>query len=231
MYYSSRFLATFQINYCRVNVVIDSVPARMHYTEQNAVNRHRFGLLEQSPCGARPSSAQFCLRPYSVRDQSAVFALLHDLPMLYPGGGAWLERRLEDVLQRRARCTLAVTANGPIGIVIETPKERGRLKLSTIFVDFSFRGIGVASSLMTECRRIWMQKGVERVHVTADLKRVPTLLPLLRKNGFRLASVVYERYGPSRHEAVFNWSLDGQDSDHVYSPSVCEGNLLGVEAA
>ena len=163
-----------------------------------------------------------CLRPYADRDKGAVFALLSDLPALYPGGGAWLERRLGDVRSQKAFCTLAVSAFGPIGVTIETPKGANALKLSTIFVAGNCRRLGVGSLLLGRCVRRWLATGMKHVHVTVDQRRITSLLPLLESSGFESSGVEYDRYGPDRNEVIFRWNYDGQLCNHL-DPTVFRG--------
>ena len=162
------------------------------------------------------------LRPYADQDRDAVFALLSDLPKLYPGGGAWLERRLGDVRSQKAFCTLAVNALGPIGVTIETPKGANALKLSTIFVGDSSRRLGVGSLLLGRCMRRWLATNVKHVHVTVDQRRAASLQPLLKSSGFEASGVEYDRYGPGRNEVIFRWNQDGQFYNHL-DPTVFRG--------
>lgn len=151
-----------------------------------------------------PSNAVI-LRPYQGRDRAAVFHLLSFLPNLYPNGHDWLEHRLAGVLKGQARCTLAVAKGVPIGITIETPKSHRRLKLSTIFIHPLFRGIGVGSSLMSQCYENWRQNDLAEVWVTTDVKRASIILPLFSRFSFEPNSIEYNRYGSDRHELILVW--------------------------
>jgi len=170
------------------------------------------------------------LRPYTDQDRQRVFALLSELPSLYPGGGAWLEKRLGDVRSQKAFCTLAVSAFGPVGVTIETPKGANALKLSTIFVAGSSRRLGVGSLLLGRCVRRWLATKVKHVHVTVDQRRATSLMPLLESSGFECAGVEYDRYGPGRNEVIFRWNHDGQVCNH-FDPTVFrERDFLPREA-
>lgn len=167
-----------------------------------------FQLIMPKPesVNARCDSIVFWLRPYLEKDRVSVFRLLSILPALYPGGSEWLERRLSDALSQRARCTLAMSNWGqPIGITIETPKERHRLKLSTIYVHPSFRGFGVGKTLLSNCHSRWRSGGLHEVYVTADLRISGDLLAIIGRFGFALKAVIPARYGADRDEAVFDW--------------------------
>ena len=63
-----------------------------------------------------------------------VGVMLREIPLLYPGGKQWLGKRLDDVVEGHASCTLAVTESDLAGLTIETPKGKRRTKLSTIYV-------------------------------------------------------------------------------------------------
>src|ERR1035438_4020745 len=139
-------------------------------------------------------------------DRTHMFELLSDLPSLYPGGGTWLERRLDDIEAGRARCTVAVSWNGSIvGATIETPKGRRTTKLSTIFVDRRFRRIGIGTSLLRCCRQRWIQTELDEVVVTVNSARLSELLPSAKAIGFHLAATERSRYGVDRHEAILKW--------------------------
>lgn len=145
------------------------------------------------------------LRPYLNRDKEAVFRLLSVLPRMYPRGFEWLDRRLRDVLDRRARCTLAISNSDLAGLTIETPKGPHIMKLSTIWVAPGCRHTGFGSSLLVTCCRRWHQSGIRFVYVTADSKIVWMLWPLLRGSGFRFLNTQVNRYGEGRDESVFGW--------------------------
>jgi GNAT superfamily N-acetyltransferase len=146
------------------------------------------------------------IRPYISSDQSAIFRLLSVLPSLYPGGYNWLERRLGDVGLGKARCSLAITHWGPVGVTIETPKQDSRLKLSTFFVHPAFRGLNIGTHLLQQCYERWIRDELDQVHITADLKIAGTLSPLLARYGFRVKAIDLERYGPQRDEIILSWS-------------------------
>lgn len=149
----------------------------------------------------------FRIRSFSYRDRASVFELLSILPTLYPRGAYWLDRRLDDALCGRARCTLAVNNRGQsIGVTIETPKEPYRLKLSTIYVHPTFRGLGIGRALLDNCYSAWLREELKQVYVTAALHVSETLFPTISQFGFSLKTVVPGRYGIDRDEVVFDWS-------------------------
>jgi GNAT superfamily N-acetyltransferase len=164
--------------------------------------RTPFSLQSAGPADLQARNPLW-LRPYEQESRSAVFALLQDLPRLYPKSEEWLQRRLSDVARGKARCTLAMASSTPIGVTIETPKGRHRLKLSTIYVHPLFRGKGVGTDLMVAAYRQWQLNEVDEVYVTADRNRAPDLGPLLSRFGFVMAAVEPKRYGPNRDEVVF----------------------------
>jgi len=144
-------------------------------------------------------------RPFSPSDRADVISLLTDLPALYPKGARWLQRRLDDVVEGRARCTLAVCHTAILGATIETPKGRKHMKLSTIFVRPTLRRCGVGSLLMDDCRRRWELSDLDEVIVTVALTRLREVAPLFRRTGFEMLAVEQARYGDERDEAVLRW--------------------------
>lgn len=145
------------------------------------------------------------LRSFTRYDRVQIFNLLSFLPSIYPKGYSWLDNRLDDVLSGAARCTLAVTPWDVAGVTIETPKGARRLKLSTIYVNPRFRGLGIGASLLRHCKSQWEREELTGVHVTADTRRLDALLPLLTNHGFSVTAIDKERYGPGRDEMIFNW--------------------------
>ncbi len=155
--------------------------------------------------GGRGSRGMFQLRPYSARDSRKVWRLLTILPKLYPNGSEWLDRRLNDVLTNKARCTVAVSDDAIVGITIESFKGLRTVKLSTIFVRRGSRRMGVGQALLNRCRSHWLSAGVDRAYVTADLHSSSPLDSLLLRYGFHLHCIEANRYGEGRNEAVFGW--------------------------
>ena len=129
------------------------------------------------------------LRPFRPSDRAGVTSLLTDLPALYPEGAKWLQRRLDDVVENRARCTLAVRHTAILGATIETPKGARHMKLSTIFVRPALRKRGVGSLLMEDCRRRWELSDLDDVIVTVAWARLPEVTPLFRRTGFEMVTI------------------------------------------
>lgn len=139
------------------------------------------------------------LRPLGPSDVDDVKHLLSDLPVDYPGGDQWLARRLIDVLEGAAACTLATVSGRVVGVTIGTPKRRAT-KLSTIFVEPAFRRSGVGSRLL-DAFLAEASPGAETYVTVADHKW-RDLSPLLRSRGFVATALESDRYGPGRDEVV-----------------------------
>jgi GNAT superfamily N-acetyltransferase len=174
--------------------------------------RFRFRLgrcLSYDFVGSRPlptlSQSGVCLRHYHANDRSRVFQLLSFLPTLYPGGFAWLDGRLREVLDGKARCTLAVKRSEILGITIETPKSAHCVKLSTVFVRPEYRGGGVGRALLNACHDHWQRDSISRCYVTADYRVADHLGKLLRPFCFERTCLVQNRYGEGRDEVIFCW--------------------------
>lgn len=155
------------------------------------------------------------LRRFKPSDRADVTSLLTDLPALYPEGAKWLQRRLDDVIENRARCTLAVCHTAILGATIETPKGIRHMKLSTIFVRPAVRKRGVGSLLIDDCRRRWELSDLDDVTVTVAWMRLPEVTPLFRRAGFEMVAIEQARYGNERDEAVLRWC----GSPHLTSSS------------
>jgi GNAT superfamily N-acetyltransferase len=161
---------------------------------------------KQSAMRHRSWDAAISIRPYERNDKRAVVDLLEVLPALYPGGGEWLNARLDAAALGTARCSVAYLGGHAIGATIETPKNARRLKLSTIWVDPAVRGRGVGTALLSEATVRWAAEGRREVYVTSDLGVAPLLLSLIARFGFDPKAIEWSRYGPQRHEAIFSWT-------------------------
>jgi GNAT superfamily N-acetyltransferase len=157
-----------------------------------------FALLARAPI-------PFTIRPYAAADRLRVFSMLRILPVLYPGGFAWLEQRLSDVIDGKARCTLAVWGSQLLGIAIESLKGQYRIKLSTLWVEPCYRGIGVGSRLLLDCQRNWIRHDISEAYITMDVDRRHLLVPVLSRLGFREIAMCHSRYGLDRDELVMSW--------------------------
>jgi N-acetylglutamate synthase-like GNAT family acetyltransferase len=164
------------------------------------------------------NSVQALIRPYTRKDYRSVCRLLDDLPARYPNGDAWLDRRLGDVLCGRARCTVAESQSQVIGITIETPKSRRRLKLSTIFVRPDYRGFRIGTNLIQTCHSRWICEELEQVYVTADERIRSLIIPPLQRVGFELVSIIPDRYGAGQNEMVLCWGHRLPGRDHCGAP-------------
>ena len=159
------------------------------------------------------------LRPLTGFDRGAVRRdLLPVISSSYPGAEAWLERRLEDVIEGSARCQLARDLLGLRAIAIETPKAPGHLKLSTIWVTERARRQGLGSCLLLECRDRWLRHELEQVWVTVSPTSYPSISPLLLAHGFRQTGIDPDRYGEGRPEAIFTWCPDQEPVLSFRSP-------------
>ena len=153
------------------------------------------------------TAGQELIRPYTWADATVVARDL--LPVIrdsYPKADRWLAGRLDEVLAGRARCNLARDLHGVRGLTIETPKGRGRLKLSTIWVAERMRRQGLGQLLLAECEMRWLRDDLEEVWLTASSAACDSIAPLLIPRGFELTTVEEERYREGWAEAVFHWS-------------------------
>jgi ribosomal protein S18 acetylase RimI-like enzyme len=165
------------------------------------------------------------VRSYRRSDRESLVARLGPvISALYPAGDIWLARRLNDVESGSARCSI-VTWSGSelLGAAIETPKEKGRLKLSTLWVDQTWRGCGLGKHLLLAARQRWLSSELELVNLTAEASVAGAMAALLARAGFRLECIDRDRYGEGRHEVVFTWR---PDTDPLAAPNSCYEDIL-----
>lgn len=135
-------------------------------------------------------------------DLRRVQSLLAVLPHLYPAGDTWLDRRLDDVLAGRARCTLVEVDNVVAGVAIETPKAFDRIKLSTFLIAEEYRNAGVGGSLIRFLHGRWVHDAVGQVHVTVAEHHHDQVRRAFAPVGFLTVAHEVDRYGPGRNEYV-----------------------------
>lgn len=135
-------------------------------------------------------------------DLPCVKGLLAVLPELYPNGGAWLKRRLDDALAGTARCTLVEIDDALAGVAIETPKGFGGLKLSTFLIGEEFRNCGVGGTFIRTLHDRWIHERVQQVHVTVAEQHHDNVQRAFAPVGFLTVAHEPGRYGPERSEYV-----------------------------
>lgn len=144
------------------------------------------------------------LRDYVWSDRAEVMGLLRPvLRELYPGGQAWLARRLDDIAAGRASCILATREAKVVGVAITTPKSTGRVKISTLYVIPTARGNGIGGQLLKEVLNRLRLRGVHDVYITAAHSVENQIRPLLQAYSFTKLYRVPNRYGLGRHEDIY----------------------------
>ena len=156
--------------------------------------------------------------PMRLTDRSSVYwGLLPVIANSYPRAEGWLQGRLDDVLEGKADCFLARDAIGLRGVVIQTPKGRDRLKLSTIWVAPRARGQGLGKALVERCHETWHQRETREVWVTAGREAIESVERVLRPYGFVPSAYHPDRYREGHIETVLCWTVA---TDHC--PAVAE---------
>lgn len=141
---------------------------------------------------------------------------------LYPQGRRLFEARLGDVVEGRARCTVAVKRGSVVAVAVESPKGARRLKLSTLWVHPLYRRRGVGTALLGGVVADWLERDLERVHLTVCLNEYDGILGLLHNFGFHHLTVERNRYGDGRDEAVLIWTPDFCQSAPVMADPGCK---------
>lgn len=158
------------------------------------------GTLIEQPCIGAPAS----LRVYTSDDHEDVVRLLTPvLRDLYPEGEVWLARRLDDIVAGKASCILAIFQGKMVGVAITTPKKPGRVKLSTLYVSPGARGRGIGKQILRATLARLRMDGVDDVYITAAHTVAEQIAPLLIAQGFIRLNRSPNRYGPGRHEDIY----------------------------
>jgi L-amino acid N-acyltransferase YncA len=139
-----------------------------------------------------------------------VVRLLTSLDRRYPGGFAWLDRRLDDIENGRAFADVAVTPQALAAVAIATPKGARRVKLSTFLVHPAFRNCGLGSRLLTNLTVRWLRCDVERAIVTVDRTDSATI-SFFKKHDFATIPDSDVRYGIDRWDHVLRWAPDAAE--------------------
>lgn len=138
----------------------------------------------------------------SINDE--VRELLDFLPVLYPGGSAWLSKRLGQVEEGCADRQILRATNGDIaGVMLGVLKPTGRYKISTLFVSPAHRRHGVGSALLDAAIEKAVDCGAHETYITGAVSVRADLEPLLQSRAFHCVAVEQDRYGAGRDECVF----------------------------
>lgn len=130
--------------------------------------------------------------------------MLDFLPVLYPGGSEWLERRLCQVDDGTA-VVHAVRADGGqlAGVMLGVLKPSGRFKISTLFVREEYRRRGVGGALLDAALVHARVRGAKETYITGATSIRAELAPLLASRSFTRVATEISRYGEGRDEDVF----------------------------
>jgi ribosomal protein S18 acetylase RimI-like enzyme len=171
------------------------------------------------------------VRAYRPDDYAVVMRdLLPVIAESYPRARSWLEQRLEDVAAGSASCDLARDRHGLRAIAIQTPKGRGAVKLSTIWVAERARGRHLGAQLADRARRIWIAADVERAWVTVGEGAESSVSRLLLPRGFIVTQVEADRYAEGGRETVLYWTPERDPYIAGARPGLCGPNTRMVPA-
>jgi hypothetical protein len=146
------------------------------------------------------------LRPQLVVPSlAAVGSVVDDL---YPSGAKKLADRCADALEGRARGSLVLRSGQIVAFSMESPKGRSRIKLSTLWVRPDHRREGLCRALVAGLVEDWLIADIEQVHITVRIGIHYALDRALSPYGFCLETIVSNRYGNGRDEAVLCWRPD-----------------------
>lgn len=154
-----------------------------------------------------PELTKTFIRAFRKSDRDSVRRLLRIVPRLYPSGDQWLEKRLDEVENRKASCTLAFSAGHLAGALIDVPKGYRASKICTLFVEDDFRGFGFGSRLFSMRYSNWIRQGIDKLHITVADERRSDIDWFLKINRFKAVAFDPDRYGPGRGEHVYSSTL------------------------
>lgn len=149
---------------------------------------------------------EWSVRVADPAEHRAVEVLLAEpLGDLYPGGRAWLARRLAAVPEF-GRVTVVGPVGSPVAVAVETWKPAGRVKLSTFYVAPEARRQRAGRALAASLTSRWLAERRDSAYVTVASQHSVALESLLRPSGFTPWAVARARYGPGRDEHVLAWA-------------------------
>lgn len=167
-----------------------------------------------APPGPAPTTLE--LHRLTPCTTAAVVGLLPVVSHRYPGGRAWLTRRLDDALMGRARCTLATLGRYVAGATIETPKGYRRMKLSTLWVAPWARHQGVGGTLLRHAIAQWHVDNVEEAWLTVGLQHSQSVVAVTSHYGFLTIGIAIGRYREGESELILGW----RPSAHAEPPQM-----------
>lgn len=140
-------------------------------------------------------------------ERRRIHDLLDFLPVLYPGGDTWLERRLDDVAENRAYAYAMEAEDAVAAVCIGIHKPSRRFKISTLFVAPEHRGKGFGRALLKAMITQAVTVGAEEAYITGATSVRHELGALLHSAGFAHVHTEPCRYGPDRDEDVYRLDL------------------------
>jgi len=129
--------------------------------------------------------------------------LLDFLPVLYPGGSAWLARAAAEVEGGRADAFAAVVGDTTVGVGFGALKPSNRYKIRTLFVSPADRGRGIGRMLLVALTDRAKELGAYEIYVTAATTIRDDFEPMIGKAGFNIIATESSRYGCGRDEDIF----------------------------
>jgi GNAT superfamily N-acetyltransferase len=160
-----------------------------------------------------------------------IHRLLEELPELYPAADRWLTRTLSEWHHGTVRINVAEAADRVVGITIAKPKTGDSDKLCTLYVDASWRRLGVGHALLAEAALDWASRDLASVVLTCRLELSGQFTLLLSQFGFRTMGVQTDRYGVGKHEVIYEWrgAARRADAADLAAARLCRSDLLRVE--
>lgn len=134
---------------------------------------------------------------------SDVEKLLDFLPVLYPGGAAWLARTACEVGNGTADAFAAVLDDATVAIGFGVLKPSNRYKVRTLFVSPAHRGQGIGTILIAALSDRAEHLGACEMYVTAAATIRDEFEPMIAKAGFERVGTEAGRYGCGRDEDIF----------------------------
>lgn len=125
---------------------------------------------------------------------------------LYPQGAAKFSATVDEALNGYASAYVVAWPSGmPAALICEKQKGRGRVKVSTFWVDPAARLRG-AGQLLANSRGIeWRNRELEEIYGTCRYHHTDEISRVFGPMGFLKVFTAENRYGEGQHEDVLQW--------------------------
>ena len=155
----------------------------------------------------RSEPITFMVRTIEARELKTVTETLPDLKSIYPGFDTWVDDKAVQINDGSASAYVATYGQENAGFALVTDKEPGVRKLSTLYIQPRYQGLGVGPRLLYGVIGQAARDRIGKLYLTVSEERREQLEGLLLQFGFFVEGVSGRRYRDGSWEWVWSKRL------------------------